>query len=317
MTNRLALAKTIVTGSMTLQDNTFTFTASASGTAKADKVPEAKKLAVAASNNAAITAARASIDKILADNSAVLSDLEITSLISNNLSTTVVVFKPIGLATIASSSNGVNYTLNPNVTIGSNQWLTVPSGKTLSSTADNPLINNGYVQYGDGTQTSSGALKDGTCPASCSTGPLINSGTIEYSSGQCYIVDSGESNSNSGTITVDSGACFTIDVDYAIDNSLNFGNFGITTNNGTFTNSGNSYSNIYNDLAASFTNSSSGTLINKGNGSSFRNVCGGTFTNNGTITNSGKNSSSCESTGTGSCTGNCTVKCEPPPPPPQ
>jgi hypothetical protein len=142
---RLALAKTLVAGTVTLQGNTFTFTGSGSGTATADRVPEAKKLAIATSNTAAITAARASIDKILAENSAVLTDLEITSLISNNLSTTVVVFKPIALSKIASSSDGVNYFLNENVTIGTDQTVTVPAGKTLIGQAGNPFTNNGYL----------------------------------------------------------------------------------------------------------------------------------------------------------------------------
>jgi hypothetical protein len=147
MTNRLALATTLVSGSITLQGKVFTFTASASGTGIADQEPEAKTAAIIASNTAATTAARASIDKILADNSAVLSDLEITSLISNNFSTTVVVFKPIALDTIATSSDGVNYTVKPNTTIGSGQWLTVPNGKTLSF--DFPSTSYGYIQIGD------------------------------------------------------------------------------------------------------------------------------------------------------------------------
>ena len=142
---RLALAKTLVTGTVTLQGVSYSFTASGSGTATADRVPEAKKLAVAASNTAAILAARDAIDKILLDNSAVLSDLEITSLISNNLSTTVVAYKPIALASVATSTDGVNYTLKPNTTIGDDQWLTVPNGKTLT-TGGNAFTNNGFFR---------------------------------------------------------------------------------------------------------------------------------------------------------------------------
>jgi hypothetical protein len=145
---RLALAKTIVSGTVTLQGNTYTFTGSGSATATADRVPEAKKLAVATSNTAAISVARASIDKILADNSAVLSDLEITSLISNNLSTTVRAFVPIGLETIATTTDGINYFANTETTIESDQWLTVPNGKTITFNA--PGKNYGYVQIGEG-----------------------------------------------------------------------------------------------------------------------------------------------------------------------
>jgi hypothetical protein len=291
---RLALAKTIVTGSMTLQGNTFSFTASASGTAKADKVPEAKKLAVAASNNAAITAARASIDKILLNNSAVLSDLEITSLISNNLSTTVVVFKPIALATIASSSNGINYTLNPTVTIGSNQWLTVPSGKTLYSTADNPLINNGYVQIGDGTQTSSGALKD----SGCSSFPATNNRTINVSSGECYTVD---------VMSTVTNAAY----EASITNHGTINNYGIMDNTGD-----NSY--ILSYCGALLNNY--GNIENNGDYSYVTAVCPSdscvtTFLNDGVIHNNVSSSYSGNTTGVGQCegTGCNTDSCPPPP----
>ena len=141
--NRLALARTKVSGSVTLQGIPFTFTASGSGTATADRVPEAKKLAVAASNTAATAAARASIDKILADNSEVLSDLEITSLISNNLSTHVVVFRPLAIAKLATTTNGIDFFINKKTTIGPDQWLLVQKGQTLSVCAE--FQNHGYV----------------------------------------------------------------------------------------------------------------------------------------------------------------------------
>ena len=189
---RLALAKTLVQGTMTLQGNTYIFTGSGSGTATADRVPEAKKLAVAASNTAASAAARASIDKILTDNSAILSDLEITSLISNNFTTTVRVFKPIALASIATTTDGIKYYLNKATTIESDQWLTVPDGKTLSNSVDTPFTNYGFVQFGDSPQTSSASakLKDSGCSSlyfntlvdGCSSDDIcnfvINSGCI-------------------------------------------------------------------------------------------------------------------------------------------
>ena len=318
---RLALAKTLVSGTVTLQGIVYSFTASASGTAKADRVPEAKKIAVEASNTAATLAARASIDKIILNNSAVLSDLEITSLISNNFTTTVVAFKPIALESIATTTDGIKYTLNPNVTIGSGQWLTVPSGKTLSSTADNPLINKGYIQYGDTTSKSSSALKS----TNCSSGTLTNSGTLEITSGECYTVDSGTDNNNSGTITIDSGGCFTINAGYTLYNNGSFTNSGATTNNGnfnnsnttvnngTFTNSGNDYSTIYNG-EGSFTNSTSGIITNGGYNSNFRNVCNITFINDGLINNIGEYSYSCEpSSSSGGCSGTCNKPCVPPP----
>jgi hypothetical protein len=150
---RLAVAQTLVSGTVTLQGIPYSFTASASGTATADRVPQAKKAATVASNAAAVIAARASIDKILAENSAILSDLEITSLISNNFTTTVRVFKPIALETIATTTDGINYFIDKETTIGKSQWLKVTNGKTLSFNA--PCKNYGYVQIGDGTGLSS------------------------------------------------------------------------------------------------------------------------------------------------------------------
>ncbi len=105
---RLALAKTLVQGTVTLQGISYSFSASASGTAVADKAFEAKKLAVVASNSAATVAARASIEKILSENSAVLSDLEITESISNNLTTTVELVEDIITLFISGYANFIS-----------------------------------------------------------------------------------------------------------------------------------------------------------------------------------------------------------------
>lgn len=86
---RLAVAKTLVQGTVILKGISYSFSASASGTGVADKAFEAVNLAILASNSAATVTACASIEKILSENSAVLSDLEITEAISNNLTTTV------------------------------------------------------------------------------------------------------------------------------------------------------------------------------------------------------------------------------------
>jgi hypothetical protein len=264
---RLALAKTIVSGTVTLQGNPFTFTASGSGTATADKVPEAKKLAVAASNTAAILAARASINQILVENSAVLSDLEITSLISNNLSTTVVVFKPIALSKIASSSDGVNYSLNENVTIGTDQTVTIPAGKTLIGQAGNPFTNNGNIQI-------DGNFHIGD-PASSGSKALKSTINTNYTNNGTYNVSGG------GTLTISFGVTFT---NSGQDSLIN--NEGTIANKGSITNSG-QYSSIYNSTTYSSTND--GIITNSGQYSNIYNDYG-TFNNNETITNNGSNS---------------------------
>ena len=269
---RLALAKTLVTGTVTLQGVSYSFTASGSGTATADRVPEAKKLAVAASNTAAVAAARTSIDKILLDNSAVLSDLEITSLISNNLSTTVVAYKPIALSSVATSTDGVNYTLITNTTIKSNQWLTVPKGISLK-TGKYPFTNNGYFQVGEPASFVSTTLKDITTEAS------VEYSTDASNNGVCEVYPD-------GTSKVDSGVTFeNYDGGYLL-------NYGTLTNNGTITNSQSTISGIYTTIQnfGTFNNSTGATINNGGPSSYIENVFSSNYTNlfnnYGTITNS-------------------------------
>ena len=199
---RLALARTKVSGSITLQGNTFTFTASASGTGWDDNIPEAKRVAVAASNTAATVAARASIDKILTDNSAILTDLEITSLISTNLNTTVVVFRPIAIEKIATTTNGVDYKLKPNATIWEDEMLTVPSGIKLQGEPDKVLTNYGYLLFGDEDTNGSGLKETNSSKTICYTLiSLYNSpgATVTQKSGTCLNISDGCSFVNDGT----------------------------------------------------------------------------------------------------------------------
>ena len=264
--NRLALAKTLVQGTVTLHGKSVTFSASGSGTGTADRVSDAKKLAITASNTAAIIAARASIDKILLNNSAILTDLEITSLISNNLSTTVVVFRPLALSKIATTTNGINYYLKPNVTIEKDQRVIVPTGHTLSNTAETPLTLMGYLELGDAPQTSvdSAIFKDTS--ADCSD-LYMNS-----------LVDGCTSSGSSNGIMIINSGCYTTPSGY----SYNYGN-------------------IYNHAIC--TVSSDSTLMNQCTDSGFTNYCGATFQLDGAIINVGENSfSSVPTSGSGTCT---------------
>ena len=267
--NRLALARTKVSGSITLQGNTFTFTASASGTGWDDNIPEAKRVAVAASNTAATVAARASIDKILTDNSAILTDLEITSLISTNLKTTVVVFRPIALELIAHSTDGSTFYLKQNATIGKDEMLTVPSGIKLIGQAGNPFTNYGIIQI-------DGSFYIGA-PGSKALKAEISSYYPNYDT---YKINVG------GTLDIDKGVTFE---------NLKGGwisNYGTVTNSGTIKNSG-AEALIYNYITTSnaelpptaygiFQNN--GSINNTGSYSELINAS--TFYNNGPITNS-------------------------------
>ena len=282
---RLALAKTIVSGTITLQGNTFTFTASSSGTATGKTVTEAKASATAASNSAAITAARASIDKILVDNSAVLSDLEITSLISNNLSTTVKVFKPILLKSIATTTDGVNYTLKQNTIIGTNQWLAVPNGISLK-TGTYPFVNNGYVQVGEPLQDttiaqieySSDSTNTGAVEVLTTGSSTIDAGvTFTNSTENAYLLNNGTCN-NYGTILNSAEST-------SVQNNGTFTNYDGSTieNSGTVLGGGGISSGIINN--GTFKNSASSTIKNSGISSFIIN--NGICNNYGTILNSG------------------------------
>jgi len=292
---RLALAKTLVSGSITLQGNTFTFTASASGTERGDNVREAKKLAVAASNSAATVAARASIDKILTDNSTILTDLEITSLISTNLKTTVVVFRHIALELIAHSTDGSTFYLKPNVTIGADEMLTVPSGIKLIGQAGNPFTNYGIIQI------------DGSFYIGAQGSKALKTEIItDTPNNNAYKINVG------GTLFIDTGVTFTNETGGCILN------YGTVTNYGTINNKGQDTL-IYNYITTSNTElpptaygifQNYGSINNKGLDSELINAS--TFYNNGQITNQWDVSDTRKQwgayatwTGNGSCSGDC------------
>jgi len=303
--NRLALAQTLVSGTVTLQGIAFTFTASGTGTATGNNVTEAKQSAITASNTAASAAARIAIDAILVNNSAVLSDLEITSLISNNFSTTVEVFRPIALKAIANSSDGMNYTLKRNLTIGADESLIISNGQHFE-TGKYTLKNNGFVQVGgsgDVNITASYTMSTNTDNASrwniASNGLLtINPGVtfdqINYTVSENYLHNSG--------IIINNGNIIN-DTQYS--NIYTYSGSQLT-NNGTITNAG-SLTYIKNNSSAVFTNN--GTITNAGPSTVLLNN-GATFYNYGSIKNSGKYSYTCSNSygtwiGSGGCTGNC------------
>jgi hypothetical protein len=284
---RLVLANTLVSGIVTLQGIGYSFTASASGTATGSNVPVAREAAIIASNTAATLAARASIDKILLNNSSVLSDLEITSLISNNFTTTVRVFIPIALSKIATTTNGIDYFVDKETTIEADQWLMVPNGQTLSFNA--PSKNYGIIQYGDIPQT--------TQPSSVS--PILKTDAQND-----YDYDF----ANHGIVTVGTGHITNINANATFTN-YDYNGWGVTgaslQNYGTL--NVKSGGNIVNSSTASYVkNYSGGTLnINDGgtiqvNGDSTKltNNSDGTVNNNGSVTCGGGTGQSVTNYGT-------------------
>ena len=293
---RLALAKTLVSGTVTLQGIAYSFTASATGSATGSNVPVAQEAAIIASNTAATTAARASIDKILLNNSAVLSDLEITSLISNNFTTTVKVFIPIGLATIATTTDGINYYQSEPVTIEDDRSLTIPNGKNLISSGQ--FTNNGRVQIGEGQSSNSNSNKTQNKSKTSISGTASitschkNKGTYEITSTGILTIGTANGagvlqNDTGGYVVVDSGGSITIDGGQLNNRAQDtyVRNNGTITMYGTITDTG-------------MTNYGKDTVIQNN----------GTLTNNGAcISNYGKNSSTSGTiTGTQPTTSQCT-----------
>ena len=261
---RLALARTLVTGTVTLQGNAFTFTASGSGTATGDIVAEAKKLAVTAANTAAIAAARASIDQILLNNSAVLTDLEITSLISNNLSTTVLVYRPLALSKIATTTDGVNYIINKKTTIGKRQWLMVPNGKNLDIVA--PFIIKGYFQIGEPIDATK-SLKSIITTKAMAYYTVMNYGYVVMSDSAALEINDTWTNNSTGAIY---GGILS---------------YGIVDNYSTIFNQG-EFTFVINEKGATLTNygpsdtTTAAVINNAGFLSYLLNRCGGTINNN-------------------------------------
>ena len=192
------LANTQVMGEMLLQQNTVTYTASATAISSGNTFAEASRSATEKSNIAATEAARIVVDGILAQYSYILFDENITSTNNTQLQTTVRLIIPIGLATIASSSDGTNYVLNQNVNVADNGYVFIGNGQTLSVPDYYSLTGSGTIQVGTGKNISSMTLNV--------TAPYTNTLTTNVAPGASYQINgptSGESVlfSNSTTIT--------------------------------------------------------------------------------------------------------------------
>jgi hypothetical protein len=298
----VALAKTVVKGSVTIQGICRHFTVSASKTGIGNNTSEAKKVAIVASNTAATQAARNAINKILAANPAVLSDLEITSSISNNFTTKVIVFKPVGIDTIATSSDSVNYTLNPNVTIGTTQMFTVPTGITLTGIAGNNFINKGYFEVYGNFQIKAQTSAQTTPLSKALNIPIFTDYTnygyhkvnrrARWTVAKNVTITNNSKILNKGTIT-NNGIINNATTSSNILNkgtiTNNTAQYSYITNLGTITNDGiinNNASSSYFVNFAALANNKTGIINNIGKGSYIANEEGATVISKGTINNS-------------------------------
>jgi len=151
-------ANTYVKGEVIINDNSFTYTATASALDSSNvSFKDAANIAIIHSNSAATIAARSDVDKILAQHSYVLSETTITSMINNSLKTTIRLIKPVLLETIASTVDGKNYVLNKNTIIKKYQLLFIPNGKRLVVDLSKFTFTNfGIIQVGNASAVSVG-----------------------------------------------------------------------------------------------------------------------------------------------------------------
>ena len=262
------LAKTAVNGEVVIQENSETYSASASALASGTTFKDAAKVATIDSNTAATIAARAAVDNILLDYSYVLSDANITSMINNSLKTTIAPIKRLMLKRIASTVDGLNYILNKDTTIAENEYLLIPNDHSLTIDVGKFIFNNsGIISVGErrdpltkgceGCPTTNKADSSTTCcvGTSVAASNLLITNTSSYGTPT-------PTNTATGTITVSAGCC------WQIQSGVKFYNYGIINNSGCIW------------LAVTDTSYASATLINtyyEGSGvyGAFNNTTGG------------------------------------------
>ena len=226
MTGYYCLAETTVNGEVIVQGNSATYSARTSGSATSDvSFEDAAKIATAASNATALVVGRAEVEKLLKQYAYVLSDLEITEMVTNNLRTQVLKkLKVVLLETIANSVDGRNFTLKKNVQL-SDEILQIPDGYTLKNTGKYKL-DGGTIQIGGrnrlGTTGNASYSQDVTETTYTSTSDIyVNS----FDNTSTYNVTGPTTYLNQGSITVGSGGSVQMQ-------SVTFVNDGNTTSTG-------------------------------------------------------------------------------------
>ena len=205
------LAKTVVNGEMILQGVSVTYSASSSALASAStSFADAAKVAVVDSNAAATVAARLTIEQIYVDFQEVLSDYDITSIITNNLQTTISPIIPLELAQIASSKDGKNYLLKASTIIESNQLLLIRNEQKLTVPDGMSLTNNGIFTIGERNIRDDSLKATTLCPCTNSVAFSNNSsfyndadGYTTITAGNCMTVAANASASNNNTVVND------------------------------------------------------------------------------------------------------------------
>ena len=247
------LAETVVNGEIIIQENSVTYSASASAFASANTSFEAAaKVATIDSNTAAIVAARNTVNAILIEYAYVLADVNITEMINNSLKTTVSPIIPIVLESIASTVDGRIYILNKDTIIKSNEYLLIPSGKKLIVDVGIYKFENfGLLALGEESTATNKCVGCKTSnKATATTCTLLSLNPCCAIVGQCIgglrIIStstSGPSATNYNIQTVSQGCCLEIDKGVTLTNYNSFTNNGcVSLLGGTFKNS---YSSAY------------------------------------------------------------------------
>ena len=212
------LADTVVNGEIIIQGISVTYSATATAFDSSNtSFKDAAKVATINSNAAGVVAARKVIDEILIEYAYVLSDLAITSLINNSLKTNIHPIIPVGLASIASSKDDINYILDASYELPEDHMLTIPNNKTLTVPGDLTFNSNGYLVIGSSQTTKTKATADST---GCTCSATLSSSNMNFASSTTASTDT------LYDTTIEAGSCITIGTNRLVLNK------GLLTNNG-------------------------------------------------------------------------------------
>ena len=120
------LSKTDVTVSGTFlgsNNQSYTFTATASGTGAGTTRESAKSGSITSADTAILNAQNTALLQVLNNNNTSLQDGSLQTIYT----TSSKVYEELPFTSVATTTDGVNYEINQEVTVGSNQFFKIPS----------------------------------------------------------------------------------------------------------------------------------------------------------------------------------------------
>jgi hypothetical protein len=150
------LSKTDVSVSGTFlgsNNQSYTFSASASGTGTGTTAESAKSASIKAADTAILDAQNTALLQVLNDNNTSLQD----GSLQTTYTTTSKVYEELPFTSVATTTDGVKYEINQEVTVGSHQFFLIPSNINLD--VNKLFTNKGYVIQGESSGTDNNSKK--------------------------------------------------------------------------------------------------------------------------------------------------------------